>query len=145
MAILDYYLEGRRFEWVITIAMLWLAVALGISPEMLQASAFQWVTLAMSPFFIAVCLFALGWVRLIGLLLNGHRVRGCRLGPLIRSACAIGGAVMWVQFDLALVQHSLKQGFMSPGIPFWSMFVLGELDVAYRAVRGQRGGNGRGS
>ncbi|MBR0687363.1 hypothetical protein JQ594_15635 [Bradyrhizobium manausense] len=136
MALLDYYLEGRRFEWIITIAMLWLAIAMGISPKILQASAFQWITLVMSPLFIAACLFAIGWVRLIGLLLNGHMVAGYRVGPLIRSACAIGGAVMWVQFDLALLQHSLQQGFMSPGIPFWSLFVLGELDVAYRAVRG---------
>ncbi|WFU44512.1 hypothetical protein QA640_19935 [Bradyrhizobium sp. CB82] len=148
MALLDYYLEGRRFEWVITISMLWLAIAMAISPEILPASAFQWVTLVMSPSVVDAALFAIGWVRLIGLVLNGHQVRGHRVGPAIRSIMAIGCAVMRVQFDLALVQLSLAQGFMSPGLPFRTMFVVGEVDVAHRAVRGQRGGqrdgNGRG-
>jgi hypothetical protein len=141
MALLDYYLEGRRFEWIMTVAMLWLAVAMAVSPRMLRASEFQFVTLVMSPLFVASMLFAIGWMRMLGLLLNGYIIRGCRLGPVIRSASAIGGAVMWVQFALALVQLSISQGFMSPGVPFWSIFVLGELDVAYRAVRG----NGRGT
>ena len=133
---LDYYLKGRRFEWIVTIAMLWLALALRISPEVIQASAFQWVTLVMSAGFIDACLFAIGWMRLVGLLLNGHTVKGYRIGPLIRATMAIACAIMWVQFDLALIQLSFNQGYMSPGIPFWSMFVLGELDVAYRAVAG---------
>jgi hypothetical protein len=129
-----YYVRGRRFEWVVTIAMLWLAVAIVISPRIIQASAFQWVTLVMSPAFIDAALFGVGFVRLVGLLLNGHRILGRRAGPLLRASMAIASAVMWVQFDLALIQLSLKQGFMTPGVPFWSMFVLGELDVAYRTV-----------
>lgn len=132
--LISYYVAGRRFEWTITISTLWLAIALFISPEILRASAFQWITLWMANWFIEASLFALGWVRLIGLLLNGHEVRGKRIGPLIRSVTAIICAVMWVQFAMALVQLSFAQGFMSPGVPFWSMFVLSELDVAYRAV-----------
>lgn len=131
---LGYYVRGRRFEWVITIAMLWLAVVMLFSPGIIRASAFQWVTQVMSPIFIAASLLAIGWARLVGLLLNGHEVRGHRLGPIIRATTAIACAVMWVQFDLALIQLSFKHGYMSPGVPFWSMFVVGELDVAYRAM-----------
>ncbi len=138
---LRYYLDGRRFEWVITIAMLWLAVALFVSPDMLRASAFHWIVQVMPSDVIRLILFLIGWVRLIGLLLNGHTFRGMRLGPLMRSATAIACAVLWVQFDFALIELSAREGFMSPGIPFWSMFVAGELDVAYRAVAG----DGRGS
>ncbi|UEM09000.1 hypothetical protein J4G43_030140 [Bradyrhizobium barranii subsp. barranii] len=138
MRLLNYYLEGRRFEWLITIAMLWLAVAMFIAPQILRASAFQWATLVMTPWFTASCLFAIGWARLVGLLLNGHQVRGRRVGPMIRAVTAAACAVMWVQFDLALIQMSFSQGFMSPGVPFWSMFVLGELDVAYRVVANGR-------
>ncbi|MBR0855679.1 hypothetical protein [Bradyrhizobium liaoningense] len=138
MRLLSYYLEGRRFEWLITIAMLWLAVAIVVSPEILRASAFQWVTLLMPPWFVAACLFAIGWVRLVGLLLNGHQVRGRRVGPMMRAVTAAACAVMWVQFDLALIQASISQGFMAPGVPFWTMFVLGELDVAYRVVANGR-------
>lgn len=134
MSRLSYYLEGRRFEWVITIAMLWLAMATLAAPDTLRASAFEWITLVMSPGFAGLTLFTLGWARLIGLLLNGHKVRNRRIGPLIRASTAVMCAVMWVQFDLALINLSHAQGFMSPGIPFWSMFVIGELDVAYRAV-----------
>ncbi|WP_407146221.1 hypothetical protein [Bradyrhizobium sp. ORS 86] len=136
---IGYYLKGRRFEWMITIAMLWLAVAIMISPGIIHASAFQWLTLVMSPAFVVAALFGVGWVRLIGLLLNGHKVGGQRIGPIIRASMAALCAVMWAQFDLALVQLSFNQGYMSPGIPFWSMFVLGELDVAYRAVAGNEG------
>lgn len=138
MRLLNYYLEGRRFEWLITIAMLWLAVAMFVSPQILRASAFQWITLVMSPWVTACLLFALGWTRLVGLLLNGHQVKGRRVGPMIRAVTAAACAVMWVQFDLALIQLSVDQGFMSPGVPFWSMFVLGELDVAYRVVANGR-------
>lgn len=141
MGLLNYYLEGRRFEWVFCLSMLGLAIAIAVSPGMLLASEFQYVTLVMSPMFVASMLFSIGWMRLLGLLLNGHTFRGYRIGPLIRSVSAIAAAVMWVQFVLALVQLSWAQGFMSPELPFWSMFVLGELDVAYRAVRG----DGRGS
>jgi hypothetical protein len=138
MRMLSYYLEGRRFEWLVTIAMLWLAVAMFMSPQILRASAFQYVTLVMTPWFTASFLFAIGWARLVGLLLNGHQVRGRRVGPMIRAVTAACCAVMWVQFDLALIQLSVDQGFMSPGVPFWSMFVLGELDVAYRVVANGR-------
>lgn len=132
--ILRYYVDGRRFEWVITLSMLWLAVAMFIAPEVLHASAFQWIVLVMPTGFIGACLFLIGWARMIGLLLNGHTFMGVKIGPIIRSSTAIACAVMWVQFDLALFELSARQGFMSPGIPFWSMFVIGELDVAYRAV-----------
>lgn len=134
--LLRYYIDGRRFEWVITLAMLWLAVALFIAPEALRASAFQWIVLVMPTGFIGVFLLLIGWTRMIGLLLNGHTLVGIKIGPIIRSSTAIICAVMWVQFDLALFEFSARQGFMSPGIPFWSMFVIGELDVAYRAVSG---------
>ena len=102
----NYYVVGRRFEWTITVAMLWLAIATFIAPETLRASAFQWITLAMPNVLIECLLFAIGWTRLIGLLLNGHRVRGRRLGPIIRSLTAVFCAVMWSQFDYALVQMS---------------------------------------
>ncbi len=131
---ISYYIDGRLFEWVITIAMLWLAVAIFADPLALRASAFQWLALVMPSSFIEIFLFLIGWTRLVGLLLNGHAWRGRRIGPIIRSLTAVACAVMWVQFDLALFELSAKQGFMSPGIPFWSMFVVGELYVAYRAV-----------
>lgn len=133
---LQYYVDGRLFEWVITTAMLWLALSTVISPDSLRASAFQWLVQVMPTLFVEIFLFLIGWTRLIGLLLNGHQFRGTRIGPVIRAVTAVMCAVMWVQFALALVELSARQGYMSPGIPFWSMFVIGEIYVAYRAVAG---------
>ena len=134
--LIRYYVDGRLWEWIITVAMLALAVETLIWPQTLKASAFQWIVLVMSNWFAEIFLFSVGWTRLIGLLLNGHMIRGVRVGPIIRSASAIACAVMWVQFDIALFELSVRQGFPSPGIPFWSMFVLGELYTTYRAVAG---------
>lgn len=131
-----YYVDGRLFEWVVTVSMLGLALEAFVWPETLQASAFQWVVLVMSNGFAEIFLFSVGWLRIIGLLLNGHQIKGRRVGPLIRSFSAIACAVMWVQFAIALFELSSRQGFPSPGIPFWMMFVVGELYTAYRAVAG---------
>jgi hypothetical protein len=136
---LGYYLKGRRFEWVITVAMLWLAAAIVISPDIVLADTFQLIAFPMSAAFVAVILFGVGLVRLIGLVLNGHEIAGRRAGPMIRAAMAIACAVMWAQIDLALIQLSFKHGLMSPDVPFWSMIVLGEIDVAYRAVADHEG------
>jgi hypothetical protein len=43
---------------------------------------------------------------------------------------------MWSQFVMALLRLSILQGYPSPGLPFWTMFVVVELYVAYRAVAG---------
>ena len=134
--LLRYYVDGRLFEWVVTVAMLCLAAETVGWPETLKASAFKWIALVMPGHFAEAFLFCVGWVRLIGLLLNGHQIAGIRIGPILRSVTAIACAVMWVQFVTALFELSMRQGFPSPGIPFWTMFVFGELYTAYRAVAG---------
>jgi len=119
-----YYVDGRLFEWSMTVPMLALSILSFIWPLTLRGSAFRWILAVGSP---------------IGLLLNGHTVRGIRVGPVIRSVTAVARAVMWVQFALALLRLSIIQGYPSPGLPFWLMFTVTELYVAYRAVAG----NGR--
>lgn len=129
-----YYVDGRLFEWVISTSMLELFAITMIWPDTLHASVFQWVVVVMPPAIVQVFMFLFGFARLVGLLLNGHRFMGVKLGPVIRSVTAVGCAVMWAQFFWALVLFSAKQGFPSPEIPFWQMFVVGELYVAYRAA-----------
>src|SRR5258708_15890408 len=79
---------------------------------------------------IETMMFLISWTALVGLLLNGHQWRGTRIGPLIRSVAAIARAVMWAQFALALLRLSFLQGYPSPGLPFWMMFVVTEIYVA---------------
>lgn len=136
---LRYYVDGRLFEWSMTVPMLALSVLSFIWPLTLRGSAFRWILAVGSPPLIEVTMFTISWAALIGLLLNGHAVRGIRLGPIIRSATAVARAVIWVQFALALFRLSIIQGYPSPGLPFWLMFTVTELYVAYRAVAG----NGR--
>lgn len=136
---LRYYVDGRLFEWSMTLPMLATAVLSFLWPQTLRGSAFRWILSVGSPPLIELLLFTISWSALIGLLLNGHTMRGVRLGPVIRAITAVARAVMWAQFALALLRLSILQGYPSPGLPFWMMFTVTELYVAYRAVAG----NGR--
>ena len=128
---LSYYFDGRLFEWVMSSSMVLLAAEIFIWPETLKASAFQWATQVMSSDFVGIVMFAAGWFRCLALIANGNSYV---IGPRVRAIGAIIGAVMWVQFGTALVKLSVEQHFPSPGIPFWYMFTVAELRIAYRAV-----------
>lgn len=132
---IDYYLKGRVFEWLMTCSMLGLSVQVIIWPKTIEFSAFTYLVEAVSDKFVALFMFSIGWIRACALALNGHEVWGMKLGPLIRSVVAALCAVMWGQFAFALLQLSIYQSRPSPGLPFWTMFVFGEMYVAYRAVR----------
>lgn len=134
-----YYVDGRVFEWYMTVSMLGLAACMSFDPHIITASAFQWVGMWMPGPFITVFMFLMGWLRMIGLVLNGHRVRGVRVGPIIRAVTAAFCAVMWVQFAAALLIFSVAQGFMSPGVPFWMTAVLAELYLSYRVMARSEG------
>lgn len=135
---LDYFLEGRLFEWVMTISMLLLAVQIGIWPRTVDFSAFQDLNRVMSDKFVGLFMGFVGMARAISLILNGHRIQGLRIGPIVRAVIAIFCAFMWTQFAFALFQFSITSGRPSPGLPFWTMFIFAELYVAYRTMRNAR-------
>lgn len=127
----SYYVDGRCFEWVMSVSMVLLAIECFIWPETLNASAFQWAVQVMNTGFVAAVLFFAGWFRCLALVANGSSMV---IGPRVRAIGALVGAVIWVQFGTALVKLSIEQSFPSPGIPFWYMFTIAELRIAYRAV-----------
>jgi hypothetical protein len=127
----SYYLDGRLFEWVMSVSMVILAVEIFVWPVTLKASAFQWAVLVMNSELVGVVLFFAGWFRCLALVANGSSMA---IGPRVRAVGALCGAVVWFQFGLALVKLSVDQNFPSPGIPFWFMFTLAELRITYRAV-----------
>lgn len=131
MSRFSYYIEGRIFEWVMSVSMVLLAVEIFIWPVTLKASAFQWAAQVINSEFIGAVLFCAGWFRCLALIANGSSLA---IGPRIRAIGALCGAVVWFQFGLALVVLSVEQNFPSPGIPFWFMFTLAELRITYRAV-----------
>lgn len=131
----DHYVEGRAFEWVMSIAMFFAGVELLVWPNTISFGAFQWILLVMSQHFIAVFMILVGWLRMCGLMLNGQTIFGKPFGPYSRSVGSILSATMWVQFSFALFLSSLDRGAPSIGLPFWTMFTVGELYVAYTTVK----------
>ena len=132
---LHYLLEGRLFEWMMSISMVLLAFEIYLYPRTIEFSAFAELNQVMSDKFVGLFLGVVGSIRIGSLLLNGHHIRGIRVGPFLRSLMAVFCALMWTQFALALFQLSVDRAVPSPGLPFWSTFVFGELYVAYKAVR----------
>lgn len=128
---INYYIDGRLFEWVMSISMVILAVEIFVWPVTIKASAFQWAATVMSTEAIGGVLFFAGWFRCMALIANGSSLA---VGPRVRALGALCGAVVWFQFGLALLKLSVDQSFPSPGIPFWFMFTLAELRITYRAV-----------
>jgi hypothetical protein len=126
-----HHLEGRLFEWVMASAMVLLAAQTFLWPETLIASSFQVLTGLMPISFIGIFLLLFGIARAAALVANG---RSLVYGPRVRALGALAGAVLWAQFDLALLADFTVKGVPSPGIPFWSAFTLAELYSAYRAA-----------
>jgi hypothetical protein len=123
------YVESRLFEWVMATSMVSLAVEIFFFPRILGATSFNLLTDLIPGQFIAAFLFFFGIVRIGALIANGRSIVH---GPRIRAIAAIAGAVLWAQFAFSLIVE-FYDAPPSPGIPFWTTFVLAELYSAYRA------------
>jgi hypothetical protein len=132
---INYFAEGRALEWVLALSMLLLAGEALIWPDTLRAAAFNIVLLVLSSRSIGVLLLMLGWAKAAGLMLNGQKVAGFPAGPYIRAITSALSAIMWSQFALALLRVSIERGRPSVVMPFFFMFALGELYVAYTTVK----------
>jgi hypothetical protein len=132
---INYYVEGRLFEWTMTLSTLANGVTFFWWPRGLHESAYHFLLVVMSQAWITAFLVTVGWTRFAGLMLNGQRMFGVKLGPWIRAACAVLSAVIWCQFAIALGFLSAERGFPSPGLFFWTIATFGEFYVAYSAVK----------
>lgn len=138
--LMRHHLEGRLFEWVMASAMILLAVQTFVWPQTLSSSAFHWLTAAMPSKYIGGFLLLFGMARFAALIANG---RSLVHGPRVRALGALAGAVLWAQFELALLADLTIEGKTpSPGIPFWFVFTLAELYSAYRAASDARDRSG---
>lgn len=136
---INYYVEGRGFEWSMSLGALSCGVIFLIWPQAVFQSAFTMLLAFMPTHVLALALIAIGWSRCAALMLNGALMFGVRLGPYIRAGGGVLSAFFWVQFVFALIQISIERGYPSPGIPFWTMFTLTELYSAYTTVKNRRG------
>ncbi len=136
--ILDYC-GNRLFEWVMTVAMLLLAIHVFIWPQAIGASAFRYILWIIGPTFIALFFLIAGVGRVAALLANGSWPYW---GPKIRAAGACLAALLWGQMCLALVVLIPEVGTPpSPGIPVYFALTLGEFFACYRVLANVRNGS----
>lgn len=126
-----YYVKGRHFEWTMALAMFFAGAELLIFDNVLSFGVFHWMLQVISQKWIGTLLFFVGWIRISALMFNGQLLFGRRFGWAIRAACAVLSATIWAQFVVALLQNAVMTGIPSVGLPFWIMFTLAELMVAY--------------
>ncbi len=126
-----YYVKGRVFEWTMALAMFIAGVELLLFDEVLTFGAFRWLTLLISQKGIGTLMFFIGWLRISSLMFNGQLLFGRQIGRLMRAICAALSSSIWAQFTVALMQVTIEQGVPSLGLPFWFVFTIAELGVAY--------------
>lgn len=132
---INYYVEGRVFEWVMGLSMAAVGLEIIIWPDTIDASAFRELDLVIGKSTLTFLLLLIGWSRCSALMLNGQWMMGVKLGPYIRAACSVSSAIIWMQFAIALTELSASHGAPSPGIPFWTSFTAGELYAAYTTLK----------
>jgi len=132
---LTKYVNGKLFEWVMTLTMLGMAVEIGFFPETLESSVFFLITDTLGTNFIGFFCTVIGLIRFGGLLFSGGILfNGVRTGPWLRAVAAVLSSAMWAQFVVGLFKFSIFQGYPTPGIPLWLFITLGEVYIAYRAM-----------
>lgn len=132
---IDYYVEGRVFEWVMGLSMLLVSLQLIVYPDSIKTSAFRYIITFMDSSTLTFIMFVLGWSRCAALMLNGQSMFGVQMGPFVRAGAGVLSSAIWIQFVIALIQLSMAQDYPSIGIPFWTMFTLGEIYAAYTTIK----------
>jgi hypothetical protein len=82
-----HYCRDRLFEWVMTTAMLGLALEIALWPSAVGASSFRFVSMVVSAEIMALFFMVFGLLRIAALIANGSwPVHGPRLRAI--GACA---------------------------------------------------------
>jgi len=130
------YCRDRLFEWVMTTAMLGLAVEIAIWPSTIGASSFRFILAVVSSQNMGLFFTMFGLMRIAALIANGHWPEH---GPRLRAMGAGAASLMWGQMCVALLMLAPhNQGVPSPGIPIYLALTIGELFSAYRAISDAR-------
>lgn len=128
---LHHYCGNRLFEWVMTMALLFLGLLVIQWPDTMASSAFRFILLVVGPIHLGILYLAIGGLRIVALIANGRWSHG----PKARAVGALAGALIWGQMDFALILLIPHVGSPpSPGIPVYFCLVIGELISVYRAL-----------
>lgn len=126
-----YYVDGRLFEWVMSIPVIALSCMLFVWPQITEAPAFRLFAWLIPHQLIAISFLMCGMGCVVALLVNGASLV---IGPRVRSWAAVARSILWLQFGISTIQAGMEQGYPYTVTPFWFTFALAELWVAYRAV-----------
>lgn len=131
IARIQYYLDGRLFEWTFSGGAFWLGMSTLVWPESITTGAFTQLVSVMSPGVVVAYALAVSIAGFAALLTNG---RSLVWGPIVRSVCATGRAYLWSQMAYALFLVGMTRPTPSIGLGFWAVFAVAELYVAFRAM-----------
>ena len=132
------YCRNRMFEWVMTLAMLGIALEIAIWPSSIASGSFRLLLVVISPAELALFFGTFGLLRIAALIANGSWPEH---GPRMRAMGAGAAALMWGQMCIALMLLTPNLGGVpSAGIPVYFSLTVGELISAYRAISDARPG-----
>jgi hypothetical protein len=132
------YCRNRMFEWVMTLAMLGIALEIAIWPSSIASGSFRLLLVVISPAELALFFGTFGLLRIAALIANGSWPEH---GPRMRAMGAGAAALMWGQMCIALMLLTPDLGGVpSAGIPVYFSLTVGELISAYRAISDARPG-----
>jgi len=132
------YCRNRMFEWVMTWAMLGIALEIAIWPSSIRSGSFRLLLIVISPTGLALFFGAFGFLRIAALIANGSWPEH---GPRMRAMGAGAGALVWLQMCIALMLLTPDLGGVpSAGVPVYAALTVGELFSAYRAISDARSG-----
>src|ERR1035441_1328400 len=130
------YCRNRMFEWVMTLAMLGIALEIAVWPISIASGSFRLLLVVISPAELALFFGTFGLLRIAALIANGSWPEH---GPRMRAMGAGAAALMWGQMCIALVMlTSQRDGVPSPGIALYFFLTIGELVSAYKAISDAR-------
>jgi hypothetical protein len=128
--------RDRLFEYVMTAAMLGLAIEIVVWPSTISASSFRFILVVVTAENMAAFFAIFGMMRIAALIANGSWPVH---GPRLRAMGAGASALMWGQMCLALfILAPMNTGIPSPGIPVYFALTIGEVVSAYRAICDER-------
>jgi hypothetical protein len=128
--------RDRLFEWIMTAAMLGLAIQIAAWPSTIGSSSLRFILHFISAENIAIFFLAFGLMRIAALIANGSWPEH---GPRLRAMGAGASALMWGQMCAApITLAAAADSVPSPDIPIFLMLTVGELISAYRATADAR-------
>lgn len=128
---IQYYLDGRLFEWTFSVCCLIFGIGLLVFPTMSRGSIIRLLYDIVGWPLVGVIFFVVGVASVAALIVNG---RSMSIGPRVRACCAIWRAGLWSEFALSMAHVSVVEGHLSPMVIFFSVFTASEFYVVYRAV-----------